>query len=164
MPRLYLGLGSNLEPARHLRQALDGLTRFLGPLEVSPAYHSLPFGGLDQAPYANLVAAADCLQPPRELLQALLQLEAQMGRVRTGQRWASRSIDIDILLYGDWVIAEPGLTIPHYDLGQRDFFLQPLLDLVPDLCHPQSGVRLAALLAALPPETKTNLQPFDLAG
>jgi 2-amino-4-hydroxy-6-hydroxymethyldihydropteridine diphosphokinase len=93
---------------------------------------------------------------PRALLAHAKRIEAQMGRVE-GPRWSPRPIDIDIALYDDEVIESDVLTVPHSRLGQRTFVLQPLLDIDPDLAHPQTGERLDSLLARLPAEGLTRI-------
>lgn len=135
---VYIGLGSNLgEPEDNLRAALEHLERVDGVdrIEVSPFYRTAPFGITDQPEFVNAVARFTTILEPRRLLDTLLEIEKQMGRVRK-EKWGPRLIDIDILLLGNRVIEEPGLTVPHPGIAAREFVLAPLADLAPDLVHP----------------------------
>jgi len=139
----YIGIGSNLDdPARQVRAALDALKRlprstFVG---ASRLYRTAPWGNADQPPFVNAAAAISTALPPRELLEALLAIERAQGRVRGGERWGPRVIDLDILVYGDARIDEPGLRVPHPHLAERPFALLPLADLDPALEIPGLGL------------------------
>jgi 2-amino-4-hydroxy-6-hydroxymethyldihydropteridine diphosphokinase len=87
----------------------------------------------------NAVAEVETELPPRDLLELLLEVEGRLGRTRAGPRWGPRAIDLDLLLYGDETIDEPGLTVPHPRLHERAFVLEPLCDLAPRLVHPVLG-------------------------
>lgn len=142
MIRVYLGLGANLaEPLLQLRQAAAALaalphSRLAG---VSSFYGSKPMGPQDQPDYVNAVAALDTQLAPEALLDALQQIEQQQGRQRKDHRWGPRTLDLDILLYGDQIISTERLTVPHYGLQQREFVVYPLLELAPDLQIPGHG-------------------------
>jgi 3-oxoacyl-[acyl-carrier protein] reductase len=155
MARAYLALGSNLgdrqrfldEAVRWLR-AVPGLT----VRGVSPYYETAPVGGpADSGAYLNAVAEADATLPPDRLLQTLLDIERQFGRVRSEPN-APRTLDLDLILYGDLVWRGPALTVPHPRLHERRFVLQPLADLAPDLVHPTIKKSIRELLAGLPPD------------
>lgn len=150
--RTYLGLGSNLaDPHRQLQQALQALGRLPGSTlaAVSSLYASDPLGPPDQPRYVNAVAALDTALAPLDLLDALQAIELDQGRVRE-RRWGPRTLDIDLLLYGDRLIDEPRLTVPHYHLHARAFVLYPLAEVAPaDFVLPD-GRALADLLAACP--------------
>jgi 2-amino-4-hydroxy-6-hydroxymethyldihydropteridine diphosphokinase len=107
-----------------------------------------PVGFADQPRFMNAAARVCTTLGPRELLDALLSVERELGRTRDGQRWGPRTIDLDLLLYGDEVVDEPGLTVPHPRLHERRFVLDPLADLDPALVIPGRGP-LATLLAGL---------------
>ena len=107
-----------------------------------------PVGVVDQPLFLNGAAALDTELSPRELLEALLSIERRLGRVRDGTRWGPRTIDLDLLLYGDEVVDEPGLRVPHPRLHERRFALEPLAELNPELVVPGAG-RVSDLLAAL---------------
>ncbi len=138
----YIGIGSNLDdPERQVRAAIDALKRlprstFAG---ASRLFRTAPWGRADQPAFVNAAAAISTALSPRELLDALLAIERAQGRVRDGERWGPRVIDLDILIYGDARIDEPGLHIPHPHLGERAFVLLPLADLAPELEIPGLG-------------------------
>jgi len=144
---VYVGLGSNLgERERNLRLALECLAE-LGPVRSSAFRETEPVGITEQPKFLNAVAALETELGPRELLDTLLEIERGLGRDRSAeQRWGPRAIDLDLLLYGNEVIDEPGLTVPHPRLGERLFVLQPLHDLAPGLVLPD-GHAIRDLLA-----------------
>jgi len=149
--RAYIGLGSNLgDRQAHLDFALARLAELPASRMVahSPTYRSRPLGGMDQPDYYNAVAALDTRLPPLTLLDALQAIEQAAGRKRDGH-WAPRTLDLDLLLYGEAVIDHPRLTVPHPGIAARDFVLQPLHDLDPDLVVPAAGT-LATLLERCP--------------
>jgi 2-amino-4-hydroxy-6-hydroxymethyldihydropteridine diphosphokinase len=145
----YLSLGSNLgDRAANLRAALVQLD-VAGPLlAVSAFYETQPLDVPDQPWFLNCVAAIATAKSPRELLQLALKIEAQMGRVRMKSK-GPRNIDIDILLFGDRVIDEPGLRIPHPAMHKRRFVLKPLAEIAPEARHPQLGKTAEELLTEL---------------
>lgn len=146
----YLGIGSNLDnPLAQVRLALKSLaavpdSRLLGQ---SSLYRSAPLGSLDQPHYINAVASIQTALDPLALLDAMQAIELTQGRVRTGERWGPRTLDLDILLYGDEIISTERLTVPHPGLQQRNFVLYPLQELAPQLVLPGLG-GLDMLLAA----------------
>jgi 2-amino-4-hydroxy-6-hydroxymethyldihydropteridine diphosphokinase len=168
----YVGLGSNLGDRRgYLEHALAALGQEGGVrvLRVSPLYETAPVGGpAGQGPYLNAVAEVDTDLGPRDLLRALLGIEQSLGRVRH-ERDGPRTIDLDLLLHGDHVVAEPDLLVPHPRLHQRLFVLRPLADLAPGLVHPVERRIVADLLAGvqgLRPEANWSTPPAgrELAG
>lgn len=146
--RAWIGLGSNLEkPAAHLHAALNALADLprSSPGPVSGLYRSAPVGVTDQPDFCNAVAAVDTALPPLDLMAALQAIEQDHGRERT-RRWGPRTLDLDLLLYGDQCLDEPTLTVPHPRLHERGFVLVPLADVAPDLVVPGAG-RVDALAA-----------------
>jgi 2-amino-4-hydroxy-6-hydroxymethyldihydropteridine diphosphokinase len=115
---------------------------------VSTVRETDPWGPVEQPRFLNAAAAVDTTLSARELLDTLLAVERELGRMRDGARWGPRTIDLDLLLYGDELIDEPGLTVPHPHLAERLFVLEPLHDLDPALVVPGAG-DLASLLARL---------------
>ena len=151
MERIYIGMGSNLaEPAEQLRSAVQALaqlpdTQLVG---VSAFYQSdslLP----GQPRYTNAVAALDSSLAPLALLDALQAIENDQGRERR-ERWGPRTLDLDILLFGDRLIDEPRLKVPHYQMHLRAFVLYPLAELAPVALQLPNGQTLSELLAACP--------------
>ncbi|MNM83994.1 2-amino-4-hydroxy-6-hydroxymethyldihydropteridine pyrophosphokinase [compost metagenome] len=154
MPRVYIGLGSNLaEPVQQLEAALAALGRLprCRLVAQSSLYASDPLGPPDQPRYVNAVAALDCELAPLELLDALQAIEADQGRVRKAERWGPRTLDLDILLFGNLQLDEERLRVPHYHMHARAFVLYPLAEIAPQLVLPD-GRTLQALLAACPPQ------------
>jgi 2-amino-4-hydroxy-6-hydroxymethyldihydropteridine diphosphokinase len=149
--RSFIGLGSNLgDREAYLRRALD-LLRADPSIElvaVSSFRETDPVGFLDQPRFLNAAAALETELAARALLERLLAVERVLGRRRDGPRFGPRTIDLDLLLHGDEVVDEPGLTVPHPRLGERRFVLEPLHELEPGLVIPGRGPR-ADLLAAL---------------
>jgi 2-amino-4-hydroxy-6-hydroxymethyldihydropteridine diphosphokinase len=143
--RAYVGVGANLgDREATIRAALAALP---GVVALSELRETAPVGVVDQPPFLNGAAALETELSPRELLDALLEVERRLGRERR-ERWGPRTIDLDLLLHGDDVLDEPGLTVPHPRLHERRFALEPLLDLDPDLVVPGRG-RVIDLLARL---------------
>lgn len=157
---VYLGLGSNLgDRERHLERGLRALgARGVRTTAVSSIYETEPVGGPAQGPYLNLVASAETALSPEALMQAALETEAEAGRVR-GLRNAPRTLDVDILFYGDLVRRTEALTLPHPRLHERRFVLVPLAEVAPRLRHPARGSTAAEMLAACPDEARVDLWP-----
>ncbi len=143
----YVGVGSNLSgPAGQVETALDELeslpeTRLVAR---SHLYRSAPFGGIEQPDFVNAVAALLTKLDARELLMELKRIEAARGRDADERRWGPRIIDLDLLVYSTLVVEEPGLTLPHPGIAERNFVLLPLGEVAPDLVIPTLG-RVAAI-------------------
>ncbi|MCK5362228.1 MAG: 2-amino-4-hydroxy-6-hydroxymethyldihydropteridine diphosphokinase [Gammaproteobacteria bacterium] len=138
----YIGIGSNLEqPVHQVLQARDALARLPNTrlLEFSPLYRNPALGPGRQPDYVNAVAAIETRLAAHELLDALQAVEANQGRVRGSNQWAPRTLDLDLLLYGDSELGDECLTVPHPRLAQRAFVLKPLLDIAPNLDVPGLG-------------------------
>jgi 2-amino-4-hydroxy-6-hydroxymethyldihydropteridine diphosphokinase len=124
----YIGLGSNVGDRESLiRRAAE----LIGAVRLSQVRESEPWGYENQPRFLNAVAEIETELSPRRLLDHLLDVERRLGRERIGPRWGPRTIDLDLLLYGDETIDEPGLVVPHPRLLERRFVLEPLADLVP---------------------------------
>lgn len=146
----YLSLGSNLgDRAANLRTAVAELQSAGRLLGVSAFYETQPVEVPNQPWFLNCVAAIETAKSPGELLSLALHIEATMGRVRMREK-GPRTIDIDIVLFGDRTIDEPGLKIPHPALLQRRFVLEPLVEIAPEARHPLTGQSAREMLAALP--------------
>jgi 2-amino-4-hydroxy-6-hydroxymethyldihydropteridine diphosphokinase len=147
--KVYVGLGANLgDREATIRRALELLAATPGieVVAVSTLRETDPEGYADQPRFLNGVAALETELPPRGLLDRLLTVEHDLGRVRgEGPRFGPRTIDLDLLLYGDEVVDEPGLVVPHPRLAERQFVLEPLHELEPALGLPD-GRRVADLL------------------
>lgn len=136
---VYIGLGANLnEPEKTIHLAIDALSelpdcQFFG---VSKIYRSAPMGPADQPDYINCVVALETSLTAATLFDHTCTIEQQHGRTRDGEHWGPRTLDLDILLFGDHAFSNDVLTIPHYGLKQREFVIYPLLDISPNLVLP----------------------------
>ncbi len=151
MTRAYIGLGANLgerEEALGKAVALLGARDGIIVVATSSLRETAPVGYLEQPAFLNGAAAVDTSLSARELLCALLDVERALGRTRDGPRHGPRTIDLDLLVFGDLVVSEPGLDVPHPHLHERRFALEPLAELEPRLVVPGRG-RVDALLDAL---------------
>lgn len=140
--RAFVALGSNLDdPRAQVLRGFDALSRLPNTevITYSRLYRSAPWGYAAQPEFVNAAAQLETELQPRELLDALLAIERAVGRERNGKRWGPRVLDLDLLLHGERVLHEPGLTLPHPRLHERAFVLLPLADLAPDLDVPGYG-------------------------
>jgi 2-amino-4-hydroxy-6-hydroxymethyldihydropteridine diphosphokinase len=155
--RAYVGLGANLgDRQATIRRAVELVDELDGVavVGVSSLRETEPWGPVEQPRFLNGAVAVETDLQPRELLEALLDVERRLGRARDDEeRWGPRRIDLDLLLYGDLVLDEPGLDVPHPRLHERGFALEPLAELAPDALVPGRGT-VAELLRALdtPPQ------------
>jgi 2-amino-4-hydroxy-6-hydroxymethyldihydropteridine diphosphokinase len=138
----YVGLGANLGDRE---AAILRAVELIGAVRLSPIVETEPWGYVDQPRFLNAVAEVETELGARELLARLLDVERQLGRVRTGPRFGPRTIDLDLLLYGGERLDEPGLEVPHPRLLERRFVLEPLAALVPELKIPGNGTVQEAL-------------------
>jgi 2-amino-4-hydroxy-6-hydroxymethyldihydropteridine diphosphokinase len=158
---VYVAAGSNIEPVRNLRKALDVLAGHFAPLRLSRAYRNraVGFAGED---FVNLVVAFDTTLSVREVLERLHETESACGRARAAPKWAPRSMDLDVLLFGDTVCEEPGLVLPRPDLVRRPYMLGPMAELAPQRRHPTLGATMAELWSALQGREAHPLQVVEL--
>lgn len=164
MTTVYLGLGSNVgNRVEYLQRAIDLLEKhpLIRVTRVSSFYETEPLEYPDQEWFVNAAVEIETELLPMALLDALQGIEKQLQRQRT-MRWGPRTIDLDVLLYGNELVAEPRLQIPHIRMHDRAFVLVPLADIAPDAVHPILGASVAELLAELP--KKTEVRPLELQG
>jgi 2-amino-4-hydroxy-6-hydroxymethyldihydropteridine diphosphokinase len=135
MVDVFVAAGSNIEPARHLAHALDALDETFGPLTVSPAYRNKAVG-FEGDDFVNLAVSFATDLPVTKVKQRLEEIEEQCGRPRAAPKWAARTMDLDILMYGDAISDDPALRLPRPDLVRRAYMLRPLADIAPELQHP----------------------------
>jgi len=160
MTRTYIGIGSNLQdPIAQVQQALLALsaipeTRLLAQ---SRLYRSAPMGPQDQPSFINAVVELETRLSALKLLQHLQAIEQAQGRTRDGVRWGPRTLDLDLLLFGEEVISQPDLQVPHPGLHERNFVLYPLHDIAPELVIPNRGPLKDLLLQC----AASGLEPLD---
>lgn len=160
MTQVHVAAGSNVQPMVNLRRALDVLARQFPDLRCSRAYRNAAVG-FEGDDFVNLVAEFDTSLSVHDVLANLYAAEAACGRERNAPRWAPRSMDLDILLYGDRVCEEPGLVLPRPDLLRRAYMLGPMAELAPDLIHPVTGATMKALWADFD-QAAHPMQPVEL--
>lgn len=160
----YLSLGSNKgDRTEYLNRALAKLAQKAGTVvKVSSIYQTAAWGKTDQPDFYNIAAEINTGLPAEQLLNAILETEQELGRHRT-EKWGQRTIDIDILFYGDAIVNSPNLLIPHPHLQERRFVLQPLNDINPKLIHPKINKDISTLLAeCTDPLPVTKLKDLQL--
>ena len=156
MTTAYLSLGSNIgEREAQLQQAVGRIGRHGQIRSVSSFYETEPVEFTEQAWFLNCAVALETDAPPEQFMKSLLQIEQEMGRKRTRDK-GPRTIDIDILLFGDQVISTPSVTVPHPAMANRRFVLEPLAEIAPDVWHPVLKKNVRELLENLPPGQKVR--------
>ena len=158
--RIFVGLGSNLERERMIAAAVAALRAEYGAIELSPFYDCASVG-FDGSDFLNGVAAFASEREAAELAANFHAIEDRLGRDRSLPKFASRPIDLDLLLCGDAIVDEPPLRVPRPEILEYAFVLKPLADLAPDLVHPEVGETLAALWRRMAP-TAPRLTPYPL--
>ena len=150
MVTAYIGIGSNLgDRLRYLESGVEALKRLGSVLAISSVYETEPIGvDSPQTHYLNMVVAVEICSEPSDLLESLLATECDNHR-ESHERNAARTLDLDILTYGDLVFALPRLKIPHPRLHERAFVLAPLTEIAPDFLHPVTGASVTEMLASI---------------
>lgn len=152
MSTAFIALGSNLaNPLNQVNQAIKSLRELpeTNVITYSPFYRTKPLGPQNQPDYLNTVIQLETTLYPVDLLDYLQRIEQQQGRERKAHRWGPRTLDLDILLYDDLAIQNQRLTIPHYDMKNREFMIYPLFDIAPNLVMPD-GTKISELIKILP--------------
>ncbi len=163
MPRVYVSIGSNLDPERHVRAAVRALRERFGPLAVSPVYASAPVG-FEGPEFLNLVVGFDSEAPPEAVADTLRSIEDAAGRRRDGPRFSDRTLDLDLILYGDRVQEAPRLRLPRPEVLEHAHVLGPLTDLAADDVHPTLRRTFAEIWAGFEPAGQALRKvPLDLA-
>ena len=160
MPRVYVSVGSNVEPEANVRRAMVLLEERFGPVIASPIYESPPVG-FEGDNFLNLVVAFDSEEGADGVHDALRHMEEQAGRRRDGPKFTDRRLDLDLLLYGDEVRHGGDLELPRDEILKYAFMLRPLADIAPDLRHPELGRTYGELWAAFH-DPEQDLWPVTL--
>jgi 2-amino-4-hydroxy-6-hydroxymethyldihydropteridine diphosphokinase len=163
----FVGLGSNLgDREASLRFAVRSMAELsdVSVASISRVYETDAIGPGVQGPYLNAVVKLSCESSPKVLLEGLLAIEVKGGRDRKGdaERWSARTLDLDLLFFGDACTDEPGLSLPHPRLHRRVFVLEPLCDLAPNYVHPRLGVTIAELAQNMREGSKVRVWPGSL--
>ena len=158
--RVFVGLGSNLDREIRVQQAVSALRDRVGEIELSPVYDTEAVG-FEGSNFLNLVAAFDTGHGVDEVVDIFHAIEDNLGRDRNLPRFASRPIDLDILLYDDVIMDQPGIRIPRPEILENAFVLKPLQDLAPDTLHPELGESFASLWQRMA-STAPRLDLFEI--
>lgn len=137
MPKILLGIGSNINREENIRSGMDVLPRFVGDMKISPVYES-PAYGFSGENFYNLAVSGDTEHPLDELIHLLREVEFAHGREKQTSKFSSRQLDIDILMYGSKVGEFYGVTLPRVEILSRAYVLKPMSDIEPDYLYPQS--------------------------
>lgn len=159
MARVYVSVGSNIDRERNVGNALRSLAGEFGDLQQSRIYETAAVG-FEGEPFYNLVVGFDTGLSPQQVAETLRRIEDAQGRERSGGKFSDRSMDLDLLLYDDLVLDEPGLTIPRPDIAQYAFVLRPLAEIAGDLRHPVTGFSFASMWEAFDPSAQP-MWPID---
>lgn len=159
MAIIYLGLGSNIEPEEHLGLAVRKLRERYGEIEASAVYRSAAVG-FEGDDFLNLVVRLESDESAAEICREIERLHELSGRVRGGEKWSSRPLDIDLLLYDDLVVNEPPVKVPRSDVLEYSFVLRPMAEIAPDLVHPVTGRTMVEHWR----EFDHDSQPLELVG
>jgi 2-amino-4-hydroxy-6-hydroxymethyldihydropteridine diphosphokinase len=151
---IYISIGSNVEPVLNVRAAVRRLRQRFPGLRVSPVYETEAVGFVGDD-FLNLVVCAEVDMAATAVCAALREIETEQGRDRSGPRFGSRTLDLDLLLYDDVVVSVPGLQLPRAEILQRAFVLAPLADLAPTARHPVTGATFAQLWADMDKDRET---------
>ena len=160
MARIYISIGSNIEPAKNVQQAVNVLRQNFLDLSISPVYESEAVG-FEGSNFLNLVVAASTELDVHATNELLHNIEDEYGRDRSGPRFSSRTIDLDLLLYDDLVVNESGLEIPREEIVRNAFVLLPLADIAADVNHPQMGKTMKELWQSFDKDSQ-KLWPIEL--
>jgi len=159
VPRIYVSLGSNIDRERNTRAGVSALGEKFGELVLSSVYESESVG-FDGDAFYNMVVACDVTDDVFSVNQVLRDIEDDNGRNRSGPKFSSRTLDLDLLLYDDLIINENGLKLPREEILYNAFVLWPLAEVVPELTHPEAGKSYADLWQAFD-KSKENIQPIE---
>jgi 2-amino-4-hydroxy-6-hydroxymethyldihydropteridine diphosphokinase len=161
MTRAFVGIGSNIEPEANVRAAIRLLARRTRLVGISMVYLSAALGRPEQPPYYNCVAEIETEAPPTEIKFGILRdIEHSLGRERTPDKYAARTIDLDLIAYGDLALDAEGMELPDPDILERPFLAIPLFELAPDMVLPRYGVPIREVAARLAQDGMKPLEEY----
>ena len=163
MERVYVSIGSNIDPERKVAESLERLEDHYGPLIRSTLYQS-PALGFEGDDFHNMVVAFDTRDDPHLVNAVLSRIETELERVRGKDRFVSRTIDLDVLLYGNWVLDDDTLSLPRDEILHHEFVLGPLAEICGDLEHPVLGTPIAQLWQEWQDDNPVTLRPLSSPG
>lgn len=161
MPRVYVSIGSNTEKDRHIRQGVQELAAHYAPLTLSTVYESRAIG-FEGDDFYNLVVGFDTQDTPKQISTVLAGIEQRCGRVRNGVRFGPRTLDLDILLYGELVLHDGTYQLPRTEIDEYACVLRPLAEIAPNERHPETGITYRDMWRRFSDATQP-LVPVDLA-
>ena len=161
MATIYISLGSNIDREKNTRAGVEALKQAFGELNLSSVYESEAVGFEGDAFY-NMVIACDSNMPVHETNQVLRDIENANDRDRSGPKFSSRTLDLDLLLYDDLILDEQGLKLPRGEILTNAFVLWPLAEIAPHLKHPETGISYADTWSAFD-KSKQDLKPIDFS-
>lgn len=163
MARAFIGVGSNIEPEQNVRAAILRLAQDTRLVGLSMVYRTEALSRPEQPPYLNCVAEIETDALPLEVKRAILRpIESSLGRRRTADKYAARTIDLDLIVYDDLVLDEPGLQLPDRDILVRPFLAIPLFELAPELVLPGLGLPIRDIAARLPRDGMAPLERYAI--
>jgi 2-amino-4-hydroxy-6-hydroxymethyldihydropteridine diphosphokinase len=157
--RVFISIGSNIDPAHHVREAILRLASVENVIAISMVYRTPAEGRPDQPPYYNCVVAVEASKSPMDLKSHILRpIEQELGRTRSADKFAARTIDLDLIWYDRAVATSPNLTLPDPQILKRPFLAVPLSEIAPDLVFPNSGMSIRDLAARMRAD---DLEPLE---
>lgn len=162
MPRVHIGIGSNIDRENSIRGAVRELAAHYAPLTLSPVYESKAHG-FEGDNFYNLVAGFDTEQSIEHIKETLSHIESRFGRSRQKNRFSARTLDLDLLLYDDIVRHDSQVNLPHPDIQRYAFVLRPLAEIVPDLRHPEIGLAYAEMWKLFNKTKREEIWAVDFA-
>jgi 2-amino-4-hydroxy-6-hydroxymethyldihydropteridine diphosphokinase len=163
MDRVFIGIGSNIDPAKNVQAAIHSLAQRTRVVAVSTVYLTEALDRPEQAPYYNCVAEIETDQLPQELKNSVLRpIENELGRMRTSDKYAPRTIDLDLIVYGDRAMDSEDMLLPDPDILKRPFLAVPLRELAPDLVLAGYGLRIADIADSLSQGGMKPLKDYSL--
>ncbi len=161
MARAFIAVGSNIHPEQHVRAAILRLAQQIRIAGISTVYRTEALAHPEQPPYLNCVLEVETDAPPAQLKHGILRpIEDSLGRTRTADKYAPRTIDLDLIVYGDMVVDTPDVRLPDPDILVRPFLAIPLSELAPELVLPGFGVRIGDVAARLPARAMAPLEGY----